>query len=158
MFIALSPGPWQPSCRQPTTFSSWELGPPPLTHGTIGRIVERGGHPLQTPLTRSYLINTGRFVIVVRDLSSRPQSRRGPSRRAVAVLEPLIPDPPRRVDGLGRGPGGARGTCSTVSFGTSRWRPLARSARALPTLPETCCHRRFEWWNKEGVLDRILRA
>jgi hypothetical protein len=68
-------------------------------------------------LNRGYLINTGRFVIVVRDLSSRPQSRRGPYRRAVAVLEPLIPDPPRRADGPGRGPGGTRGTCSTVSFG-----------------------------------------
>jgi transposase len=47
---------------------------------------------------------------------------------------------------------------STASFGCFvPRRPLARSARALPTLSETC-HRRFQRWNEEGALDEILRA
>jgi hypothetical protein len=34
---------------------------------------------------------------------------------------------------------------------------LARLSRALPTLPETC-HRRFQQWAEEGVLEELLHA
>ncbi len=50
MSRALSPGPWRPSCRRPSTFSSWEPSPPPRTHGTIGRKTERTGRPAQIAL------------------------------------------------------------------------------------------------------------
>ncbi len=52
------------------------------------------------------------------------------------LLEQLIPDPPRRPDGRGR-----------------PWRDLPERYPPYQT-----CHRRFQRWSEEGVLDEILRA
>jgi hypothetical protein len=72
------------------------------------------------------------------------------------IVEPLIPDPPRRADGKGR-PGGTPGTCSTASRGSRVPGPLARPAGALSAPPETC-QRSFLRRNEEGVLDEALRG
>jgi hypothetical protein len=42
--------PRRPSCRQPSTFSSWEPSPPPRTNGTTGRKTEQINRSAQTPL------------------------------------------------------------------------------------------------------------
>jgi transposase len=95
---------------------------------------------------------------VFRDLSSKVEGRRGPYRRAQwEILEPLIPDPPRRADGKGRPWRDPRDVLDGILWVLRTPRPLARPAGALPTLPETC-HRRFQRWNEQGVLDGVLRA
>jgi len=74
------------------------------------------------------------------------------------VLQPLIPEPPRREDGRGRPWRNPRGVLNGIPFGYfAPRRSLEGPPRALPALPETC-HRRFQRWVEEGVLWRILEV
>src|ERR687884_1455383 len=72
------------------------------------------------------------------------------------VLEPLIPDPPRREDGRGRPWRDPRdvlnGILSVLRTGAP-WRDLPERYPPYQT-----CHRRFQRWTEEGVLDEVLRA
>src|SRR5215204_3108852 len=73
-----------------------------------------------------------------------------------AVLEPLIPEPPRRPDRRGRPWRDARGVLDGVLWvlrtGAS-WRDLP--GRYPPYLT---CHRRFQAWVRDGTLMRVLAA
>lgn len=72
------------------------------------------------------------------------------------VLEPLIPDPLRRADGRGRPWRDSRSVLNGILWVLrtgAPWRDLPERYPSYQT-----CHRRFQRWNEEGVLDAILRA
>ena len=74
------------------------------------------------------------------------------------VLAPLIPEPPRRTDGRGRpwrDPG-------DVPKNGILW-VFLRTGAPWHDLPERyppyqTCHRRFQRWTEEGVLEEVLQA
>ena len=71
-----------------------------------------------------------------------------------AVLEPLIPEPPRRDDGRGRPWKPARDVLNGILW-------VLRTGAPWKDLPERyspyqTCHRRFQRWEQEGVMDKIL--
>jgi transposase len=72
------------------------------------------------------------------------------------ILAPLIPDPVRQADGRGRPWRDSRhvlnGILWVLRTGTP-WRDLPERYSTYQT-----CHRRFQRWNEEGVLNEILRA
>lgn len=73
-----------------------------------------------------------------------------------AVLAPLIPSPPRRPDGRGRPWRDTRevlGGILWVLKTGARWRDLPDRYPPYQT-----CHRRFQQWVREGVLEGVLRA
>jgi transposase len=72
------------------------------------------------------------------------------------VLEPLIPVPARRADGKCRPWRDPRDVLNGIL-----WVPRTGAPwRDLPEryAPYQACHRRFQRWAEEGVLDDILRA
>ena len=72
------------------------------------------------------------------------------------MLEPLIPDPRRRADGRGRPWRDSRSVLDGILWVLrtgAPWRDLPERYPSYQT-----CHRRFQRWNEEGVLDAILRA
>lgn len=73
-----------------------------------------------------------------------------------AVVEPLIPKPPKRADGRGRPRQDDR-----KIFDALLW-ILKTGAQwdELPTKypPKSTCHDRFQAWNQAGVLARALKA
>jgi transposase len=72
------------------------------------------------------------------------------------VLEPPIPDPVRRADGRGRPWRDRRDVLNGILWVLrtgAPWRDLPERYPSYQT-----CHRRFQRWNEEGVLDEILRA
>ncbi len=73
-----------------------------------------------------------------------------------AMLEPLLPDPPKRADGRGRPWRKARGVLDGVLWVLrtgAPWRALPERYSALPDLPPG-----FQRWVKEGMLQRVLEA
>ena len=73
------------------------------------------------------------------------------------VLEPLIPDPPRRADGRGRRPWrDPRDVLDTILWVLRTGAPWHDLPERYP--PYQTCHRRFQRWIEQGVLDEILRA
>lgn len=73
-----------------------------------------------------------------------------------AVVEPLIPRPPRRPDGRGRPRVDDRAVLNGILW-------ILRTGAPWKDLPERypsyqTCHRRFQKWVRTGVLERILRA
>jgi transposase len=71
-----------------------------------------------------------------------------------SVLEPLIPEPPRRADGRGRPWQPAREVLNGILW-------ILRTGAPWKDMPERypsyqTCHRRFQQWQREGVMDRIL--
>src|SRR5512133_3927755 len=73
------------------------------------------------------------------------------------VLEPLIPDPPRREDGRGRPWRDPRDVLDGILW-------ILRTGAPWKDLPERyppyqiTCHRRFQRWIEEGVLSGVLEA
>src|SRR5215210_1589594 len=73
------------------------------------------------------------------------------------VLAPLIPDPPRRADGKGRPWRDPRDVLNGVLW-------ILRTGAPWHDLPDEryppyqTCHRRFQRWHEEGVLEGVLRA
>ena len=72
------------------------------------------------------------------------------------LLEPLIPKPPRRKDGRGRPWRDPRAVLSGVLW-------ILRTGAPWKDLPERyppyhTCHRHFQRWVEEGVLESILQA
>src|SRR5215210_3630422 len=73
------------------------------------------------------------------------------------VLESLIPKPPRREDGRGRPWRDPRDVLNGILWVLLRtgapWRDLPERYPPYQT-----CHRRFQQWAEEGVLDEVLHA
>jgi transposase len=72
------------------------------------------------------------------------------------VLESLIPDPVRRADGRGRPWRDPRSVLNGILWVLRTGAPWRDLPERYP--PYQTCHRRFQRWNEEGVLDAILRA
>jgi transposase len=72
------------------------------------------------------------------------------------VLEPLIPDPPRRAAGRGRPWRGPREILNGILWVLRTGAPWKDLPERYP--PYQTCHRRFQRWVKEGMLWRILEA
>ncbi len=72
------------------------------------------------------------------------------------VLEPLIPEPVRRADGRGRPWRNSRDVLNGILWVLRTGAPWRDLPKRYP--PYQTCHRRFQRWNEEGVLDEILRA
>lgn len=73
-----------------------------------------------------------------------------------AVIEPLLPEPPKREDGKGRPRRDDREVLNGILWilrSGARWQDLP--AR-FP--PYQTCHRRFQEWVRAGVLRRVLEA
>jgi transposase len=73
-----------------------------------------------------------------------------------AVVGPLIPEPPRRADGRGRPWKPSREVLNGVLW-------ILRTGAQWHDLPERyppyqTCHRRYQSWVREGMLERILEA
>ncbi len=72
------------------------------------------------------------------------------------IIQPLIPEPPRRADGRGRPWRDAREVLNGILWilrSGARWQDLP--AR-FP--PYQTCHRRFQQWVRDGTLRRILEC
>jgi transposase len=73
-----------------------------------------------------------------------------------AILQPLIPEPPRRADGRGRPWRSTREVLNGVLWilrSGARWQDLPERF-----LPYQTCHRRFQQWVRAGVLRSMLEA
>ena len=73
-----------------------------------------------------------------------------------AVLEPLIPTPPRRTDGKGRPWRDPRDILNAILWILRTGAPWHDLPERYP--PYQTCHRRFQQWIREGTLSRILEA
>jgi transposase len=73
-----------------------------------------------------------------------------------AVLEPLIPEPPRRADGRGRPWKPAREVLNGILWVLRTGAPWKDMPDQYP--PYQTCHRRLQQWDQAGVMDRILVA
>jgi transposase len=73
------------------------------------------------------------------------------------VLAPLIPEPPRRTDGRGRPWRDPRDVLNGILWVFLRtgvpWHDLPERYPPYQT-----CHRRFQRWTEEGVLEEVLQA
>ena len=72
------------------------------------------------------------------------------------VLGPLIPEPPRREDGRGRPWRDPRGVLDGILWILRTGAPWRDLPGRYP--PYQTCHRRFQRWAEEGVLEEVLRA
>ena len=72
------------------------------------------------------------------------------------MLEPLIPDPPRREDGRGRPWRDPRDVLNGILWILRTGAPWKDLPERYP--PYQTCHRRFQKWIEEGVLSAILEA
>jgi transposase len=72
------------------------------------------------------------------------------------LLEPLIPAPVRRADGRGRPWRNSRDVLNGILWVLRTGAPWRDLPERYP--PYQTCHRRFQRWNEEGVLDEILGA
>src|SRR5882757_6330124 len=73
-----------------------------------------------------------------------------------AVLDPLIPKPTRRKDGRGRPWRERREVLDGILFILRTGAPWADLPDRYP--PYQTCHRRFQQWQRDGTLDRLLHA
>jgi transposase len=73
-----------------------------------------------------------------------------------AILEPLIPEPPRREDGRGRPWRDSRDVLNGILWVLRTSAPWHDLPQSYP--PYQTCHRRFQRWAEEGVLDEVLRT
>ncbi len=72
------------------------------------------------------------------------------------VLQPLIPEPPRREDGRGRPWREPRDVLNGILWILRTGAPWKDLPERYP--PYQTCHRRFQRWREEGVLSRILEV
>src|SRR5579859_1867715 len=73
-----------------------------------------------------------------------------------ALIEPLIPKPPRRADGRGRPWRDNREVLNGVLWVLRTGAPWADLPERFP--PYQTCHRRFQAWARSGVLRQVLEA
>ena len=72
------------------------------------------------------------------------------------VLEPLIPDPPRREDRRGRPWRDPRDVLNAILWVLRTGAPWKDLPERYP--PYQTCHRRFQQWIEEGVFGSVLEA
>jgi transposase len=72
------------------------------------------------------------------------------------VLEPLIPEPPRREDRGGRPWRDPREVLDGILWILRTGAPWKDLPKRYP--PYQTCHRRFQQWIEEGVLGKVLEA
>ncbi len=72
------------------------------------------------------------------------------------ILEPLIPDPPRREDGRGRPWRDPRDVLNGILWILRTGAPWKDLPERYP--PYQTCHRRFQKWTEEGILSDVLEA
>jgi transposase len=72
------------------------------------------------------------------------------------ILEPLIPVPPRRSDGKGRPWRDPRDVLNGILRVLRTGAPWHDLPERYP--PYQTCHRRFQRWIEEGVLEEVLRV
>jgi len=72
------------------------------------------------------------------------------------VIKPWIPDPPRRLDGRGRPWRDARQVLNGILWILRTGAPWKDLPNRYPSYQT--CHRRFQQWVREGVLESVLRA
>jgi len=73
-----------------------------------------------------------------------------------ALVEPLLPKSPRRVDGRGRPRCEDRAVLNGILWilrSGARWKDLPARFPSYQT-----CHRRFQRWVRDGTLVRVLQA
>ena len=79
-----------------------------------------------------------------------------------SIIQPLIPDPPRRSDGKGRPWKDARDIINGVLWIYTACTEVHHYGMTCPTdiYPpyQTCHHRRFQQWVRSGVFEKILHA
>ncbi len=73
-----------------------------------------------------------------------------------AILQPLIPEPPRRPDGRGRPWRDAREVLNGILWILRTGAPWQDLPERYP--PYQTCHRRFQQWVRAGTLDNVLHA
>ncbi len=73
-----------------------------------------------------------------------------------AMLNPLIPEPPRRPDGRGRPWRNPREVLNGILWVLRTGAPWRDLPERYP--PYQTCHRRFQRWAHSGVFRQILRA
>ncbi len=72
------------------------------------------------------------------------------------MLEPIIPEPVRRLDGRGRPWRGRREVLNGILYILRTGSTWADLPSCYP--PYQTCHRRFQQWVRSGVMTRILKA
>ena len=70
------------------------------------------------------------------------------------ILQPFIPEPPRLDDGRGRPWKPARDVLNGILWILRTGAPWQDMPDRYP--PYQTCHRRFQRWEQEGVMDKIL--
>jgi transposase len=70
------------------------------------------------------------------------------------VLEPLLPEPPKRADGRGRPWRDAREVLNGVLWVLRTGAPWRDLPKRYP--PYQTCHRRFQRWARDGTLKHVL--
>jgi transposase len=73
-----------------------------------------------------------------------------------SIIQPLIPDPPRRPDGKGRPWKDAHDIMNAVLWILRTGAPWYDLPDRYP--PYQTCHRRFQQWVRSGVFEQILQA
>ena len=72
------------------------------------------------------------------------------------ILQPLIPEPPRRPDGRGRPWRDAREVLHGVLWILRTGAPWQDLPERYP--PYQTCHRRFQQWVRDGTLEKVLQT
>lgn len=73
-----------------------------------------------------------------------------------AVVEPLLPKPPRRSDGKGRPRVDDRAILNGILWVLRTGAPWHDMPDRYPAYQT--CHRRFQEWVEKGVFEKVLRA
>lgn len=73
-----------------------------------------------------------------------------------AIVEPLLPKPPRREDGKGRPRVDDRAILNGILWILRTGAPWHDMPNRYP--PYQTCHRRFQEWVEKGVFEQVLRA
>lgn len=73
-----------------------------------------------------------------------------------SIIQPLIPNPPRRPDGKGRPWRDARDIMDGILWILRTGAPWHDMPDRYP--PYQTCHRRFQQWVRTGVFEQILQA
>ena len=73
-----------------------------------------------------------------------------------AVVEPLIPKPPRRADGKGRPRQDDRAILDGILWIMRTGAQWDELPKRFP--PKSTCHDRFQVWNRSGVIASILKS
>lgn len=73
-----------------------------------------------------------------------------------AILDPLIPEPPRRKDGRGRPWKDRRAVLNGILWVLRTGAPWADVPERYPSYQT--CHRRFQQWVRSGIMKGVLEA